>query len=576
MKYSEILRENRKLADKMAGPPYKIAVLGNVITHQLNEILEYFLRYEGINAHVVSGEYDGIVQDSSSLKGQDAYIIFWELSNLVDGFHYKANLLTADAEKILLQKVKMEIDFVLQNLATQPKVIFNQFSATAFRGSAIEPDRYETIAHELNTYIKNTSPPNTILFDIEKVFSKISLEKSIDLRYYYSSKALYSVQFYQEYAQMISPVICSINGKSKKAIIFDCDNTLWKGILGEDGMDGIDMSSHNAEGSCFSAIQNMAIELSTKGILVGLCSKNNPEDVENVLCNHPDMQLRNEHITIKTVNWHDKVMNLRAIAEQLNIATEALVFVDDSDFEVDLVRNQMPEVTVVQVPKKLSDYPSLLRDTMNLFHTESLVDEDLRREAMYSEESQRDGHKSSYTSVDDYIASLGLEITVAKNSAETVERAAQLTQKTNQFNLTTIRYTKTSISEILTTNHADLFVFSVRDKFGDYGKTGLCILNYEEDSDAAVIDTFLMSCRTLGRKIEFSFFDFLIVQLAQKGIRLIHAEYRKTLKNEQVNDLYEKLGFTLLHSDEEKKIYTLEIEKYKSFEYSYIRIDHGK
>ena len=303
LKYSDILKLNKELGNSCTSGSYGITVLSNIIVHQIKEILEYLLRDKGINANVEIGNFDNIVQDSLKYKEANEVIIFWELSNLIDGLHYKIELLNNEQVDEILEKTKYEICLVLKNLEKTSLVLINKFTSLPFSNFNIRKSKLDVLAEQLNHYLKENIPSNVNLVELDKVIANIGLSKSLDLRYYYSSKALYSVDFFKAYADYIKPFILSTDGKAKKALIFDCDNTLWKGILGEDGFENIEMSPRTKDGAIFAEIQSMALVLIEQGILIGLCSKNNPKDVDEVIESHPDIQLRGKHISINKSNW---------------------------------------------------------------------------------------------------------------------------------------------------------------------------------------------------------------------------------------------------------------------------------
>ena len=319
LKYSEILKLNKELENHLTSSFYNITVLSNVIVHQIKEILEYLLRSEVINANVRLGDYDNIVQDSKKYQNSNAVIIFWELCNIINGLQYKIELINNDQLDEILEQTKSEIDLVLKNFEKTSLVLINKFTSLSFSSLNIRNNNLEKLAGQLNQYLENKITANVRLVELEKVIANIGLDNSLDLRYYYSSKALYTIDFFKAYAEYVKPYVMSANGKSKKALIFDCDNTLWKGILGEDGFDNIEMSSRTKDGAIFEEIQSIALTLNKQGILIGLCSKNNPIDVDEVIESHQDMKLKNEHITINKSNWSNKVSNLKEIAQELNI-----------------------------------------------------------------------------------------------------------------------------------------------------------------------------------------------------------------------------------------------------------------
>ena len=576
LKYPEILKLNKKIGTKLKINPYKITGLSNITVHQIKEILEYPLRSEGINANVGIGNYDNIVQDSFKYQDSNVVIIFWELSNIVDGLQYKIELLNDDQLDEILEKTKSEIDLVLNNLEKTSLILINKFTSLHFTNSNIRENNLNILANRLKKYLEEKITANIRLVDLDKVIANVGVEKSLDQRYYYSSKALYTIDFFKAYTQYVKPFIMSVNGKAKKALIFDCDNTLWKGILGEDGFDKIEMSSNTKNGAVFSEIQSMALSFNKQGILIGLCSKNNPKDVDEVIKSHPDMQLRDEHITINKSNWSDKVSNLKEIAQELNIGLDSLVFIDDSIFEVNLIRNQLPEITVLQVPEKLYEYPKMLRENINLFYNISFTTEDRKRRNMYKQEVKRETNKKEFTDIEEYLASLGLEMTIFEDNESIIPRLSQMSQKTNQFNLTTKRYTERDINNFIENDKFKVYAFSVSDKFGDSGITGLCIINLHDETQSAEIDTLLMSCRIIGRNIEFAFIDCIVGILKEKNVKVIKAKFVKTRKNLQVKEFYEKCSFNLQESYDSVRDYTLNINNYKPKQLNYIRVFNGK
>jgi len=576
LKYSDILEFNKNFTNSLKSNTYDIAVLSNITLNQIKEICEYSLRTESINADVKIGDYDNIVQDSLKYNKSNLVIIFCELCNIIDGLQFKIELFDYKKFNEILKKTKSAIDLVLKNLKKTSLVLFNKFTFLQFSNLNIEKNNLEKLADQLNQYLEDKIQANVKLVDLEKVIASVGVEKSLDLRYYYSSKALYTIDFFKAYAEYVKPYIMSANGKAKKALIFDCDNTLWKGILGEDGFDNIEMSSRTKDGAIFSDIQSIALALNKQGILIGLCSKNNPNDVDKVIKSHPDMQLRDENITISKNNWTDKVTNLRDIAKELNIGLDSLVFVDDSPFEVNLIREQLPEVTVLQVPERLYDYPKMLQENMGLFYNLSSTKEDTQKIEMYKKQIYRESTKKRFSDIEGYIASLELKLTIFEDEESIIPRMSQMSQKTNQFNLTTKRYTEGDIRNFVTADDSKVFAFSVSDKFGDSGVTGLCIINFDEKNQTANIDTFLMSCRIIGRNIEYAFMDYLINFINKNKIKTITARYIKTNKNEQVIEFYEICSFSLIEFNNEIKYYELIVEKYEPKKIRYIEVKNGR
>ncbi len=574
MKYSEILTANRALEKKFKGEEYSITVLSNITVNQLKEILEYTARSEGVFARVTIGNYDNIVQDSMQHSQSRLVVIFWELANIIDGLQYKAGLLDQEKLQELVERVKAEMQMVFNNLKETSRVLINKFSSLVFNYLNLEKNQLDHIADELNRYLADSKPSNFTVIDIDRIIAGLSVEKSVDMRYFYSSKALYSIDFFKSWSSFVIPLIRSLNGKAKKALIFDCDNTLWKGILGEDGFDQIVLSSTQTGGTPYEEVQSLARQLISEGIIIGLCSKNNPADVNEVLEKYPKMVLKNEDLTIKKVNWTDKVTNLEEIAKTLNIGKDSLVFVDDSSFEIHFVNESLPEITTIQVPENTSDYPKIIRENLGLFFNISKTREDQKRVKMYKEQVLREEAKGGFDNLESYIKSLDIKLDIYTDNPDIIPRMSQMTQKTNQFNLTTKRYSEADIRNFVEADDHKVVAIGVSDKFGDNGITGLAILKIEDDQ--AEIDSLLMSCRIIGRNIEIRYFDYLMELLEKEGVTSVKAAYLKTLKNGQVSDFYDKLGFQISSEENGNKYYIIKTEKYKPHEINYMLIGYGR
>lgn len=563
MKYQDILVKHRRLSCNVPGNEYKIVFLSNIMIHQSKEICEYLLRIESVNASVSIGEYDNIVQDSTKIQGVNAVLIFWEVCNFIDGLQYKINTLSEIDFQSLVEKIKLEIDLVFNNLKEVPLVLINKFTSLVFDQFSLSISRINKLTSELNFYLESAIGENVKIVDINKVISKLSISSSVDLRYYYSSKTLYSVEFYKQYFEYIKPIFLSTAGKIKKALIFDCDNTLWKGVLGEDGFDNIKI---------YQEIQYLALDLAKKGVIIGICSKNNPEDVDEVLKKHQDMIIRDNDIVIKKVNWGDKASNLKLIAKELNIGTDSLVFIDDSSFEIDLIKKKLPEVRVFQVPKKEYEYGLMVRELSNLFYNSSETKEDERKVQIYKEQLQRTKGEESIGNIEDYLATLGLVLKVYIDDLTQVTRISQMTQKTNQFNLTTKRYAEREITALIKEEGSTVISINVQDKYGDNGLTGLAIL----DNTQSMIGTLLLSCRVLGRNIEYQFMDVIVGIAKRNKLNELSAAYIKTNKNQQVVDFYEKCGFIKLNESDEGSQYSLQVNSYNNQDIQYIGVKDGR
>ncbi len=573
LRYIEILQLNKELAKENYNSVFSAKILSNVTVNSFKEIIEYSLRLKKINPIIEIGNFDNIVQDSVSSSNYNLVFVFYDILNIVDNISNYFESLDEDSILELEQKIKSEIELILLNLKATPTVIFNTFSGASIVSSFVNTTKLEKFVHGLNYYLHNLTVKNLVIVNIDKIIFELGRAQAFDFRFYHTSKAPYTISFFKTYIRAIESTILKVTGKVKKAIIFDCDNTLWKGVVGEDGIENIQMTANNSYGNVFHDVQCIAKYLSKNGILVGLCSKNNFSDVDEVINKHKDMILSNEDIIIKKINWNDKVTNLQEIASELNIGVDSILFVDDSDYEINLVKERLPDLKTFQVPKNTYLYKNGLLDFIYQNTSVVVSIEDLKKTEQYKEQLVREIDKNNFDSMDSYISSLKIKLDIYKDNVSQIPRVSQLTQKTNQFNLTTYRYTETEIEEYMSSNTKHVFTTSVSDKFGDSGLTVVCIVFIYKDKAQATIDTLLMSCRIIGRNIEFVFMDQVFQFLKSIGIKSINSKFIKTAKNNQVSDFYDKIGFTINKDKDNQKVYLLDLDEYQNSAIDYIEIN---
>jgi FkbH-like protein len=334
---------------------------------------------------------------------------------------------------------------------------------------------------------------------------------------------------------------------------------LWGGVVGEDGLAGLRLDETSRDGPFFREAQHALKALQSQGVLLAIASRNNPEEVRAVLRDHPKMALREADFVAMEIGWGEKIHSLSRIARDLNLGLESLVFLDDSPFELERVRTGMPQVTCLQVPEAISDYPGVLRDASGLFFNLSETDEDLRRTEYYRADASRKQAMTAFESETDYIASLEVRVEVREGADIDIARAAQLSQKTNQFNLTTHRYTDSDIARLAAASDCIVATFAVSDRFGDYGTTGLVILRLDRGAHSASLDTLLMSCRVLGRRVEDSIFAWIEKRLRAVSVSDVCGEYVPTPKNLQVESLLDRFGFKVVTAGPDGKRYRLDL-----------------
>jgi FkbH-like protein len=569
MKFTEILERNRELGKCLAGESYRIGLFSNVTISQLKDVLELALRLDGVNAVVKIGNYNTIVQDSYEMADFDALVIFWEAANLIEGLHHRSGLFSPDELDSLAERMEGEINLVLRNAIRTPLVMMNKFSSSLFYADAIGSTPFSSLCGRLNALLEKSSAKNLVLVNLEPIIATVGLAASVDFRQYLSSKSLYSLGMLRAYADAVKPVFLAARGRSKKLLVIDCDNTLWGGTVGEDGPEGVRLGGSTVAGRVFHEVQSLLASLQRDGVLLALCSKNNASEVDAMLESHPQMLLRNEHFVSKKVNWQDKASNLREMAEDLNLGLDSFVFLDDSPFELGLIRDAIPEVLCVQVPAQLSEYPTIVRTLRSTFFSLAKTREDQYKTEMYRQEAERKSKVRQHASVDDYLGSLGLRLRVYSGDSIPIPRVAQLSQKTNQFNLTTRRYTEADIHRILADPNYLVEAFSVADRYGDYGVTGVAVVRFE--ANLAIVESFLMSCRIIGRNIEYAYFDLLVRHLERLGSNRIRGKYFATPKNELVAGFYAGIGFR--STDPNGNVFEISLSDYRPLNFGYIGID---
>ena len=339
----------------------------------------------------------------------------------------------------------------------------------------------------------------------------------------------------REWMRFIAPVC----GRSAKVLAVDLDNTLWGGVIGEDGLAGIQVGGEYP-GAAYQSVQRALLDLSRKGILLAICSKNNLDDALEALEKHPGMLARPRHFSAMRINWTDKAQNLREIAQELNVGLDSLAFLDDNPFEREAVRATLPEVFVIDLPKNPLGYAAAVRECP-LFERLSLSTEDRQRMEMYAAEKQRSGAAENFQSKEDFFRYLEQEAEVEPVSELTLARVAQLTQKTNQFNLTTRRYTEQQVQEMARQPEWHISSIKVRDRFGDHGLVGVAITR--DQGEQCEIDTFLLSCRVIGRTVETALLAHLAETAAARGCSRLIGWFLPTKKNAPARDFYQQHGF---------------------------------
>ena len=381
-----------------------------------------------------------------------------------------------------------------------------------------------------------------VIADIARLAASIGYERWDDPRHWHASKLPFSPDFTPIYADVIARVVGALMGKAKKVLVLDLDNTLWGGVIGDDGLDGIALGQGSATGEAFLAIQNFAIDLRQRGVVLAVCSKNEDATARQPFKEHPEMALREEHIAVFQANWSDKAANLRSIAEKLNLGVDSLVFVDDNPAEREQVRRELPMVAVPEVPDDPAYYPRYLA-AAGYFEAVAFSEEDRARADQYQTNAARAELMSSASDMSSYLRSLDMRCRIGPVSSANRARVAQLINKSNQYNLTTRRYTEAEVADMETRPDKLMLQARLEDRFGDNGI--ISVLIADKNAETWEIDTWLMSCRVLGRRVEEACLAHLASAASTAGARALIGKFVPSAKNGMVKDHYRKLGFTL-------------------------------
>ena len=419
---------------------------------------------------------------------------------------------------------------------------------------------------------------NLFICDLAGLQNKFGRDMMFDSTVYVSTEMLLSIDALPYVASRTMDIIGSIEGKFKKCLILDLDNTVWGGVVGDDGWENIQVGHGLGIGKTFSEFQQWVMKLKNRGIIVCVCSKNDEDKAKEPFEKNPEMVLKLEDISVFIANWENKADNIRTIQSILNIGFDSMVFLDDNPFERNMVRENVPGVTVPELPEDPGDYLEFLY-TLNLFETASYSNADKDRTKQYQVEAKRVTAAKAFTNEADFLKSLNMVSEVKGFDKFNTPRVAQLSQRSNQFNLRTVRYTENQITAIEESDKYATFSFTLEDKFGDNGLIAVIIMEKGKDlkhsatlkpSETLFIDTWFMSCRVLKRGMENFTLNTLVDYARKNGFKNIIGEYLPSLKNGMVKDHYQNLGFTKLDGAETDQ-YVLDVESYQNRE-CYIKV----
>lgn len=528
----------------------KVAVLGDTATQFLIQALRGLGYDNGFNLEIWEADFNQIerqVFDHSSelYEFKPEIVIVFQSSHKLLG---KYNKIKPEQHALFASNELEGIENIYSSLSANlnAKVIYYNYTEiddSIFGNYANKTEssflfQLRKLNYELMVFASNNA--NLYLCDLSSIQNQVGKDNFFQTSIYINTEMVLSIDVLPLVASKTIDLINSLNGKFKKCVILDLDNTLWGGIIGDDGIENIHIGSLGI-GKAFSEFQYWIKKLKNRGIIVAVCSKNTESVAQEPFEKHPDMVLHLDDISVFIANWENKADNIRQIQSILNIGFDSMVFLDDNPFERNIVRENIPEICIPELPEDPADYLEYLY-TLNLFETISFSNEDAERTKLYQIEAKRASVQQKFTNEDDFLQSLNMLSLVESFNKFNTPRVAQLSQRSNQFNLRTVRYVEADIEKLIADEESFTFSFTLEDKFGDNGLICAIILQ-QENSDVLFIDTWFMSCRVLKRGMENFVLNTVADFAKENGFTTLRGEYLPTAKNEMVKDHYFNLGF---------------------------------
>ncbi len=544
----------------------KIGVSSSVTIELLNVYLRKHGLLNGAKIEPLAGNYDDPIGDIDQFiqRGVEQMVLLPFFDNLLPSFEAQLESLDPifiDAKEAELRQRYRMVFVKARSLQAIYLGTFHRMGRSVMAGNH---DAVSVVLARFNAALREEAEPfaNIRIIDAEDIVRTVGEGAAFDARFYFRSKAPYTGAYMNELARRIAATARGFGAYFYKVLALDCDNTLWGGVIGEDLISGIKLNRYDYPGNIFWRMQQEFAALERQGVLLALVTKNNPADVDEVLQNHPDMVLKDSQIVVKKLNWDDKPSNLRAIAKELNIGLESIIFLDDSSFECEAVRQQLPMVKTVQVPSALSDYPNVVAEIKSLFLAGGIAADSKGKTEQYRQRAGAEELKAQFETQEAYLASLELKVELTRNARASVSRISELSQKSNQFNLTTQRYSLAEIEQMMDADTHDIYSLVVSDKFGNAGLTGVAVMRYE--GNVATVENFLMSCRVIGRGIETGIWTRIVADALKRGCTELHAKFIPSAKNSQVADFYARLGMKMTQEGDGARQYAIAIANFDS------------
>ena len=480
-----------------------------------------------------------------ALEAQYDYsFVVLSLRDLAPHLYYHFYELDTEEVSKELERLEDYFEFLFRKLKCECRlVILSCFENEYLANTPIGQVSIQSIIDRLNELIRNLirDIDQIHILDINRMIMAIGYKSFYNKPNYYHTNSPFSALACNMLAYSVVSLIDQITNQSKKCLVLDCDNVLWGGSVGEDGMEGI-LLSNQFMGRAYLDLQREIIKLYYQGIIICLCSKNKLSDIKDILSKHPNMLLRENFISAMKINYNNKADNIRELSKELNISLDAMVFADDNPYEISLINYELPEVTTIQLnPQRPYQYSEIFRN-LACFYKKKLNENDIRRGKQYKEQEARLHNRSLYTNIEAYHASLQTEIIIDKVDEYSISRVAELSQRTNQFNLSGKHYTLEELQALFAKDYEILYL-RAKDKFGDMGIVASGVVKIYEDF--AVIEAMFLSCRVFGRGFELALITEIKKVMIKRNINNLYGVYNKNKKNEMFKDFYQENNIPL-------------------------------
>jgi FkbH-like protein len=566
--YADFVRESRRLDLPLGSQKLRVALLADTATQRIVTLLRVLFRRNDIDCSFYEGGFDGIEIEVYSASSDlyrfapDVVIILSAVQALRSRFGSRQG----DAQAFLEETVNTMTGVwsAIRQHSTAAIIQSNfvlPYERTFGNFDLKMPHSFYAVVAALNAEIASRARQQgpVLINDVDALASWIGRRSWFDDRLWDLSKYLCAVDHLPGVAQNIVDIVLALRGRVVKCVVLDLDNTLWGGVIGDDGLEGIKLNSHG-EGEAFYRFQLFLRELLKRGVILAVCSKNEMSNALLPFEKHPEMVLKRDDIACFVANWNDKAENIRHIRDTLNIGFDSMVFLDDNAFERDLVRSLLPDVVVPNLPEDPADYVRAISE-LNLFETTTFSAADLERSELYRLEGLRQQERATFGSIDEFLRSLKMQITIARFDSYHLPRIAQLIQRSNQFNLTTRRRTEADCTDLMNNPLFIPLYAGLSDRLGDHGLISIVIL--ERTRDELAIRDWLMSCRVVKRGVEQALMNEVFLQAHSLGLKRVTGEFIPTAKNGMVQDFFAQFGFEKVWEREGRTTWQADVAAYQ-------------